>query len=110
MKTITRRPSAARETFLAPYESRHGSSRPVPRDHGGYGVLAEGYINGPFMLFENAVAKANRIYGGRVVRWVDFITESTSDPVFRMRLAEIREPLTCPVYAPGQLAPVVWRE
>lgn len=98
-------------TFHAPYErpmgrnaeGRHSASR----EHGGYGVLYEGYINGPFFFFETAQATAARIHG-RTVRWIDFAKESSRDESFRNRLATLDAPLTFPVYGPGQLAPIVW--
>ena len=98
-------------TFHAPYEVAKGrdreTHRPVSSDHGGYGVLYEGYLNGPFFFFEAAQATAARIHG-LTVRWVDFAKESSRDESFRNRLATLNAPLTFPVYGPGQLAPIVW--
>ena len=98
-------------TFHAPYEDAtrqdRETHRPVTSDHGGYGVLYEGYINGPFFLYEAALAAASRIQG-RTVRWTDFVKESSRDASFRDRLITLTTPLTFPVYGFGQLAPVVW--
>jgi hypothetical protein len=103
-------------TFHAPYERPGGSDKThrlsSGRNHGGYGILAEGYIHGPFFYYEVALARVARLTGtsGRVVRWVDYVTESSREPAFCSALVKLTEPLTFPVYGKGQLAPVVWRD
>jgi hypothetical protein len=108
----------ARIRMVAPYEEPAPGAKPRPNaahlvpvttDHGGYGVLVvEGYIHGPFCLYENALKASARNGSGRVVRWADFITESVADVAFRKRLLTLVRPLTLPVYGYRQLAPVVW--
>jgi hypothetical protein len=92
-------------TLIAPYELQAAAKnyqstkdwtdkRPVTREHGGYGVVTEGYITGPFFCYENAERTSERLIGACVVRWTDFITQSTRDGEFARHLAKAKEPIT----------------
>jgi hypothetical protein len=103
-------------SFHAPYERHTGTDKThrlsCGRDHGGYGILAEGYIHGPFFFYEYALNRVARLTGtsGRVVRWVDYVAQSSRETAFCSALVKLTDPLTFPVYGKGVLAPVVWRE
>lgn len=107
-------PARVNAHFYAPYEAKEGRNRehhrPVEPAHGGYGVLADGYLNGPFFLYEAARRQAARMAGrgSTVVRWVDYVRQSSRDAGFQVRIAGLACPLTFPVYGLGHPAPIVW--
>jgi hypothetical protein len=80
--------------YCARYEKL--GDHPVKPIHGGYGVLlAEGYITGPYYDFRNAELKAIGFTNAIVVRWVDFIVESSVNKgPFRDLVPTLKEPLT----------------
>ena len=110
------RKTYANASFHAPYEMHRGSDKThrlsAGRDHGGYGILAEGYIHGPFFFYEFAESRLAKLTGGRglVVRWVDYVAQSSRETAFCTALVKLTDALTFPVYGKGQLAPVVWRD
>ncbi len=104
-----------RAFFLAPYEPNpqdgghtERTRRPVEPAHGGYGVLVvDGFIHGPFMVYENALNAGATYSGAKVVRWMDFFAETTASAEFRKRLVKLVRPLTLPATY-GRFSPVLW--
>jgi hypothetical protein len=102
-----RRPAWSVSSFTSLYETAHRSGEdsrvhPVTAHHGGYGVVAEGYIVGPYAWFENAEQKAGMLTRAMVVRWVDFVSTSTINPAFRAFVATLKDPLTVKIVGYGR--------
>jgi len=89
--------------FLTPYEAEPEgthTSRRAPHELGGYGVLLNDHITGPFFWYENAIKRP-----GIVVRWSDFVTRNTNHPAFRKLVLALPKPLHFPVNGFGRPVP-----
>jgi hypothetical protein len=74
----------------------------VGHGHGGYAVAAEGYVTGPFFWYESASRVAATFTDAIVVRWVDFVIESTREEKFSRLIEKLTEPMTVKIKGYGR--------